>query len=307
MCRFSVLVLAATATLLATPGLAFHVHSQSPGVRLPARSAFAAASTSRGSVLCMSAVTARDAKEELAKQLQANEGDTKNDAVAVAVDALSKTNPTTDGALQRELLKGAFATTGFNFPDGKRGPLGWECTLGRLAFNLFEPTKLPVSITHIVNTLEDVPAERQGDRPGELTYDLVNSFVARSPESGVELRGEVAVSGVCWPDSKDANRLRVAFGAGELRPAQGQDLAEWEAVFKPREGKEKPRVPLGKKLTNLMLKLFMGFQPPADAGQGVQRYTMNRPPEGYLDILYLDDALRVTRGNRGSIVVVERV
>lgn len=27
---------------------------------------------------------------------------------------------------------------------------------------------------------------------------------------------------------------------------------------------------------------------------------------GYLDVLFIDDELRITRGNRGSIVVVER-
>lgn len=28
-------------------------------------------------------------------------------------------------------------------------------------------------------------------RPGQLTYDIVNAFVTRSPESGAELHGEV--------------------------------------------------------------------------------------------------------------------
>jgi len=32
-----------------------------------------------------------------------------------------------------------------------------------------------------------------------------------------------------------------------------------------------------------------------------------RSPAGYLDILFLDHTMRVTRGNRNSIVVVERV
>lgn len=43
------------------------------------------------------------------------------------------------------------------------------------------------------------------------------------------------------------------------------------------------------------------------AADGTMTYEMPRAPEGYLDILFLDEDLRVTRGNRGSIVIAERL
>ena len=42
--------------------------------------------------------------------------------------------------------------------------------------------------------------------------------------------------------------------------------------------------------------------PPAEP-DGVQRYTVAKPVLGYVDVLYADADLRVTRGNRGSLVV----
>ena len=43
--------------------------------------------------------------------------------------------------------------------------------------------------------------------------------------------------------------------------------------------------------------------PPDD---GVARYAMARPIAGHVDVLYLDDDMRVGRGNRGSVTVVRR-
>ena len=69
------------------------------------------------------------------------------------------------------------------------------------------------------------------------------------------------------------------------------------------------------KLTLFMARLFLGAKPSQglliDANNenplnNVLKYKLEKPAEGYLDILYLDETLRVTRGNRGSVVVVQK-
>lgn len=37
-----------------------------------------------------------------------------------------------------------------------------------------------------------------------------------------------------------------------------------------------------------------------------QSYTLARSPKGFFDVLYVDETMRVTRGNAGTVVVVER-
>ena len=56
------------------------------------------------------------------------------------------------------------------------------------------------------------------------------------------------------------------------------------------------------------LKLLLGLTLPSDDESNTKfQFNMARSPVGYLDVLYLDEDLRVTKGNRGTIVIVERV
>lgn len=56
------------------------------------------------------------------------------------------------------------------------------------------------------------------------------------------------------------------------------------------------------------MQVAFGFKGPADSqGPGGElSYEMKRSPKGSLDILYLDDEMRVTRGNRGALTIVSR-
>ena len=60
--------------------------------------------------------------------------------------------------------------------------------------------------------------------------------------------------------------------------------------------------------TAFLLKLFIELQPPSsmDINNSIN-YSIQRPPTGFLDILFLDNTMRITKGNKNSIVVVERV
>eukprot|EP00953_Heterococcus_sp_UTEX-ZZ885_P034084 17680-Heterococcus_DN1.PRE.2 len=313
----------------------------------------AAASSSQG---------VQEAKSALSTALKQNGGDTKNAAVLQAVDRLVALQQPIDLSADSmwEKLDGDHLATGYNFPTGEFAHGGWSLTLGQLAFNLFEPTKLPVVVTSTVNTLAPLPQSDDDNKGSRRTYNIVNAFKVL-PQEGVnasELRGEIALSGECWPDTKKPDRLTVIFTAGELRPSRGQDLTAWNAVFKPKG--DAPAVPPGlrKRLKNLLLKALMGLQPPQGTDSaGVQSYTMRRAPHAtaiasaaaiatviavsactctvctcmhrhsrratsarlavaqqlhvhhpsWLDVLYADGQLRMTRGNKKSLVIVERI
>jgi hypothetical protein len=64
---------------------------------------------------------------------------------------------------------------------------------------------------------------------------------------------------------------------------------------------------LGAYLMHLLMKGMIGLVPPTDTSDFTQTYSMESPPAGHSDILYLDENLRVSRGNKGTISVVERI
>ena len=117
-----------------------------------------------------SAVSTDQAKSELSKALAKYGKDTKADEVAAAVQRLADLKPAPYD-LQAEagsLIDGRFSAEGFKFSGGEFAHGGWYCTLGRLAFNLFEPIKLPVVIMDIINEVVPLSAEDAANYDGEL-------------------------------------------------------------------------------------------------------------------------------------------
>lgn len=83
-------------------------------------------------------------------------------------------------------------------------------------------------------------------------------------------------------------KWKKAFGRGTLK----------------RHFQEKARV--------LAAKLLLGAVVPTEMEEdGSMEFTLKRPIGGhgkaYVDVLYLDDNLRIVQGNRGSIFVMTRV
>ena len=68
-----------------------------------------------------------------------------------------------------------------------------------------------------------------------------------------------------------------------------------------------PPPPLLKRATRWLLKVALGIELAPPTVQGLQAYAVAKPMLGFVDVLYADDGLRVTRGNRGSLVVTQRV
>uniref|UniRef100_A0A7S2QCR7 Plastid lipid-associated protein/fibrillin conserved domain-containing protein n=1 Tax=Zooxanthella nutricula TaxID=1333877 RepID=A0A7S2QCR7_9DINO len=80
---------------------------------------------------------------------------------------------------------------------------------------------------------------------------------------------------------------------------------QWVDVVRSAQAQKK--VTFGDRFKNLAMKLMMGLNMPSGVeDDGTVSFEMTRPPHGHTDILYIDDKLRVTRGNRGSVVVVTR-
>ena len=67
-----------------------------------------------------------------------------------------------------------------------------------------------------------------------------------------------------------------------------------------------PRRSVGSRLGLWFASVALGIDLEPPEPRGVQRYTVARPVVGYVDVLYADADLRVTRGNRGSLVVTRR-
>lgn len=241
-----------------------------------------------------------EAKAALRAALKAHGGNTKNEKVVAAVEALASLNPTKAPA-KAESLFGDWKQ--INSPEYP-GMLGLDnegkpkYTLGRLAFNLFEPKDLVCSISDILNPLYP----KEGGN-GTISYAIVIPFTFNSGESGPLVGGKLINFAEC--DILSENRISVRFLGGELRPSNTGITPEWEATF--ANALQTAKRGLGTRITGWLMKRMMGLQRPKEmAADGVMSYQMNKAPEGWLDVIFLDDELRITVGNRGTIVVAER-
>ena len=65
---------------------------------------------------------------------------------------------------------------------------------------------------------------------------------------------------------------------------------------------------LKEQLISVFLKLMFGLTPPQSMNTetGEISFTMKRSPKGSLEVLYLDEELRITKGEKGTVLVFER-
>ena len=104
--------------------------------------------------------------------------------------------------------------------------------------------------------------------------------------------------------SLSESRVGVKFTGGSLCPDSDEECDAWVSTFGEAET-YKPRK--RQRLMNWLLKRMMGLEKPTGMStDGSMSYKMKKAPLGHLDILYLDDELRITRGNKGSVVIAER-
>lgn len=95
------------------------------------------------------------AKTALRQALAVCGGNTKNEAVIAAISNLQSLNPTTAPAHSSTLLDSKWLLISApNFPGGEKLPNGkYVYTLGRLAFNIFQPISLKLVIDRVLQPI----------------------------------------------------------------------------------------------------------------------------------------------------------
>jgi hypothetical protein len=208
-------------------------------------------------------------------------------------------------------------------------------TLGRMSFDMFAPTNLVCSLqgnfnpVEVVNDeerkkmLECVPKalreEVEGGKTVLRTYHVVAAFTIEpasgafpnSPNKDVHrpIKGIMTTYGYSLPDPKIANRHSIWFTGGRIEPNNmPSDISEWKRLF----ALHPPKHTFGEKAKLLAIKLLMGATVPESVNKdGSMEYNFTRPIGGhgiaYVDVVYLDETLRIVRGQRGTIFVFSRL
>lgn len=211
-------------------------------------------------------------------------------------------------------------------------------TLGRMSFGMFKPTKLVCAVEKIVNIIHQVVDHVDDEEEEEVVVEVMGKEENQKDAAGHNIQTEWKQSyniqvmmeiettsgkipakltnyGICFP--KSATRLGVIFSSGILEPdfdvtKKMALTALWKETFDVGIAREAETQSYASRLLSMVtykvMNLMMGLEPPTYDGINLsQTFKIGRPFTGHLDIIYLDDDLRVTRGNKGTIVVAERV
>lgn len=218
--------------------------------------------------------------------------------------------------------------------NGRGDPL---YTLGRMSFDMYSPTNLVCSLQGNFNPveilddeqralmLEAVPkALREEVESGKTvlrTYHIVTAFTIEhghelasypnAPNKDVvrSIKGIMTTYGYSLPDPKIANRHSIWFTGGSMEPnSDPADVVDWKKLFTLHP----PKHTFGEKAKLLAVKLLMGATVPEGMDEnGRMVFAFTRPLGGhgmaYVDVVYLDDTLRIVRGHRGTIMVFSRL
>jgi len=209
-------------------------------------------------------------------------------------------------------------------------------TLGRMAFDMFLPTQLICSLQGNFNPVRVVsPEERQHlleKVPKSLqeevvsgasvlrTYNIITAFTIEpnladypdAPNKAVRrpIKGIMTVNGYVLPDPSTPNRLSIWFTGGTIEPNDDpSDQREWHRFFgnQTQDGRT-----FGEKVRLLAVNLLLGAEAPTEMKEdGSMEFSFSRPLGGhgvaYVDVVYLDETLRIVRGHRGTILCFTRI
>mmetsp|Transcript_11162 Transcript_11162/g.15664 ORF Transcript_11162/g.15664 Transcript_11162/m.15664 type:complete len:404 (-) Transcript_11162:337-1548(-) len=277
-------------------------------------------------------------KSMLRSLLTKHQGSTTHPDVQNAIMALSKLNPTSKPALSCSKLAGDWFTISApefpnrikNFQHKKNHAATkhfHKYTLGRLSFGVFEPKGLVCSIVSMRSPVEHLsssrpldqsihnPVKEPTDFPKniQMTYPVIVDLIVHTP-SGDDLHAIMHNEGYCFPQTDE--RVSVKFTGGTLSPqesviADPMKLDLWKKTFANAYTKAQAQKGFATKLGESLIYWMLKMTAPSDEdtelrGDHSFKYDIQRSPVGYIDILFLDDDMRITRGNKGSLVVVER-
>ncbi|KAL3929821.1 MAG: hypothetical protein SGBAC_012041, partial [Bacillariaceae sp.] len=206
-----------------------------------------------------------------------------------------------------DLFKGEFRVqTSPNFPGRLppkyEGDKQAQYTLGKLSFNTFHPNDL-------VCTLQGVRNIVAPKSDGTLTYNLICDTIVHLPEGDVE--AEVLNESYCCKDD-ESNRVHVFFTGSKLSPSRNvveddTKMSVWSNTFNETTLKTAAaeRTYLGWFIHHA-LKLILGMSVRLEKSNSF-RLEFKKSFRGHIDVLYLDEEMRITKGNRGTLVVMERI
>jgi hypothetical protein len=123
------------------------------------------------------------------------------------------------------------------------------------------------------------------------------------------IRGIMTTLGYTLPDPEVPNRHSVWITGGRIEPNDNPvDQREWKRQF----ALNPPKHSMGEKAKLLAVKLLMGATVPTNVEQdGSISYEFTRPLGGhgvaYIDLLYVDESLRIARRHRGTVFVFSRL
>jgi hypothetical protein len=235
------------------------------------------------------------AKTALRQALAESNGNTKDEKVLEAIANLQSLNPTTAPAQSPILHQNWLLISAPNFPSGEQlADCKFSYTLGRLAFNMFQPTKLKLVVDRVSQ-----PVFLLAD--GETrNHDIVVEFTAID-DNFPQISGIVRNLATCKPISDKL--LQAQFTGGTLQPQPTTNLETWQQIFGEQSQPEKTN--FKDQIMSFFLKLMFGLVPPQTMNPetGEITFTMKRSPKGKLEIIYVDEEMRITKGEKGTVLV----
>lgn len=215
-------------------------------------------------------------KKELLQSLEATDGSLSHESLHI-IESLGKLNPNPEASKVPELALGYFEavkTTLKGKPQPNAGVIVSTFTLGRAAFNAFQPKEQEVIHEHTYNYIATQGMDEE--------YLLASAMSIKNPDPSLQPlkgylvnRGKFSFSGV--------NEIEVAFLESVLRPAHPEnedELHTWKQLFAEKNPSMDER----------------GFM------------TVNLPgAKGKITHIYLDDELRIVKGTGGNTFVTRRL
>jgi hypothetical protein len=221
--------------------------------------------------------TAAKLKEELLYQASETVGNLSEESLTL-IAKLEKLNPYPEAREFPHLFNGCFQAVKSTLKQKGReelkeaGVFATTFTLGRVAFNAFKPLGQEVVITETYNHV---------GQASEDEYLIISKISVKVGEGEEPLEGLVVnVGKFSFVNPKDVEVVFVSTTLRPLHPEKENDLRRWKEVFQEANPSMDERG-------------FVTVQLPAAKGK--------------LDLLYLDEEMRITKGNLGNVFVTNRL
>lgn len=215
-------------------------------------------------------------KEELFKAIEAAEGSLDDKCLAI-VASLEQLNLVPDITAHPDLIKGCLLGVKANYKekrrDGKKRYLGYSgalTTLGSVTFNAFKPVDLKIAL---YDTYQHISMESDDSYSIIIEFSIIDPLEKDAPLQGLIInRARFSVGG--------PNRLEVEFLSCGLKPRfPEKDLDAWLTLLKePNPGMDE---------------------------NGCVVISLPGPVKGWSDFLYMDDEIRIQKGNKGGVTVLQ--